>query len=213
MTDTEAWEQPELTTPDPEPPAQEGEREYKDTTLWKKWSMAGGVGRFLSVSTWNYAAMVSVDIGETKEGTLTGHTKVWANMLELTTFLEAVRDGRGTTLYPTRSGLETPESFIHYGGGKTASGPVSRVLKVHHWKVKDVYDSSAFAWKCGHFEAKTTASGAFIPNMGKPLTVHSIKMSRIEMATLATVMHMAMVNHAANTSTDAWLEQISGRTK
>lgn len=218
MEDTEAWgaEGEPVPQDDPEPLAEgTGEaKEYKDYTLWKKWSVAGGVKRFLTISPWMEAGMVSVDIGEAKEG-LSGHSLVWASMLELTTYLEAVRDGRGEYLYPAdqRNSVPTAEGYTHFGGGKVNDRPISRILKVHHWATKEGYDSSAFVWKCGHFPARVSNTGAFIPDMGSPLSIHSIKASRREMAEMATAMHMAMVNMASTTPSDEWLESISGRRK
>jgi hypothetical protein len=203
--------------PAPAPPANgQGQKEYVDTTLWKKWTVFQGVGRFLTIRPWLEAAKVAIDIGETGDGgTLKGNTLAWANIVDLATYLQAVRDGRGDLLYPAnaKTGANTKEGFSYFGGATVDGQPISRVLKIHHWPVKDAYDSTAFMWKCGHFKASKSQTGAFIPNMKEPLSNHAIKVSRLEMATLANVLHLALVNHAANTPSNEWLEQISGRKK
>lgn len=202
--------------PAAEPEQGQQKQEYVDTTLWKKWTVYQNVGRFLTIRPWLEAAKVSIDIGETEGGgTLKGHTQSWANILELTTYLQAVKDGHADLLYPAnpKTGANTKEGYAYFGGATIDGQPVSRVLKIHHWPVKDAYDSSAFIWKCGHFRANKSQTGAFIPNMKEPLSQHSIKVSRQEMAVLATALQMAMINHAANTPSNQWLEEISGRKR
>jgi hypothetical protein len=200
------------TEPEPEQP-----REYVDTTLWKKWSVFGGKGRFLTIRPWSEAAKVAVDIGETGEGSsLLGHSLVWANMLQLAAYLQAVSNGRAEAIYKMnpKAGVPTNEGFSHYGGANIEGQPVSRILKVHHWQQeKDKYDPSAFVWKCGHFKARKSSTGAFIPDMRAPISIHSIKVSRQEMNELALALSLALTNHAARTETIKWLEEISGRTK
>jgi hypothetical protein len=234
MSETTAWEDEDLVLEDPNPPlplpieeeevmteappaaAEPGTpKEYTDTTLWKKWSVSGGVGRFLTVRPWIAAGKVAADIGETEGGgPLKGHTLAWANTLQLTTFLTAVRDGRGTVLYKATA-KEPAENYAYFGGAMIEGQPVSRILKIHHWPLKDgKFDDTAFIWKCGHFKADKSKTGAFIPkDMKNPISFHSIKVNRLEMAELATAMHMVMVNHAANTTPNDWLEQVSGRKR
>jgi hypothetical protein len=113
-----------------------------------------------------------------------------------------------------KAGVPTNEGFSHYGGANIEGQPVSRILKVHHWQQeKDKYDPSAFVWKCGHFKARKSSTGAFIPDMRAPISIHSIKVSRQEMNELALALSLALTNHAARTETIKWLEEISGRTK
>lgn len=204
-----------------EPDAPAEKQEFKDTTVWKKWSVSGSVGRFLSVRPWVEAAKVAIDIGETGGNgdggpALAGHTLVWANLAQLSAYLGAVSLGRGEVIYPAddRQGIPTAEGFAHYGGGNVDGNAVSRILKVHHWGTKDKgYDNSAFVWKCGHFVARVSKTGAFIPDMRKCLSFHSIKVSRREMHELGTVVGLTLTNHASRTETIQWLEEISGRRR
>lgn len=196
------------------PPAEH--KDFKDTTIWKKWSVSAGVKRFISIRPWMEAAKVAVDIGEASGEGLKGSTIVWADLLDLGSYLGAISMGRGEAIYPAddRQGIPTPEGFAKYGGGNIDGNAVSRILKVHHWGTKDKgYDNSAFVWKCGHFVARVSKTGAFIPDMSKCLSFHSIKVSRREMHELGTVLGLALQHHATRTETIQWLEEISGRRR
>lgn len=208
----------EIPQLEPDPPAET--KEFKDTTIWKKWSVSGGMKRFISIRPWMEAAKVAVDIGvagESAEGkALKSNTIVWADLLALQAYLHAISIGRGEVIYPAsdREGIPTPEGFAKYGGGSVEGNAVSRILKVHHWGTKEKgYDSSAFVWKCGHFVARISKTGAYIPDMSKCLSFDSIKVSRREMHELGTVLGLALAHHAARTEEQQWLEEISGRRK
>jgi hypothetical protein len=216
---TETWEDEDIPIDneehiDAEPPAPAETTGQRDSTLWKKWSMSGGVGRFLTVRPWLAASKVAIDIGETGAEGLKGHTLAWANTLSLTTYLEAVKNGRAKDLYPPEQGMPL-EGYAYFGGAMMDNQPVSRILKIHYWPTgKDSFDDRAFIWKTGHFNARKSNTCAFIPmDMKSALSFHSIKVNRREMAELATAMNLAMINHASTTLGDDWLEQISGRRK
>ena len=95
----------------------------------------------------------------------------------------------------------------------TEDGPVARVLKVHHWATKDAFDSASFVWKCGMFGAKKSDSGAFIPNMSDTRSVHSIKVTRQEMAEMAVLLGLNLNNHVSHFDEDVWLRQITGKDR
>lgn len=194
----------------------QGDKEYKDTTLYKKWSVFGDKGRFLTIRPWIEAAKVAVDIGELEKGKFIGNSVVWADMLALGAYLNAVAAGRGEAIYRAnpKAGVPTPEGYSKYGGANIEGQSVSRILKIHHWQQeKDKYDPSAFVWKCGHFKANVSRTGAYIPDMRAPISIHSIKVSRQEMNEIALAMQLALTNHAARTESQEWLEQISGSRK
>lgn len=216
----EQMTQLEFDTPEfRDEPEREGDKDY-GTDLYKKWSKAGGTGRVLSIRPWLEAGKISIDIGETVEAggkaRMKGHTLVWTNILGLATYLSAVRDGRGAQLYPAnaKAGVPTPEGFVYYGGGKIEGKPVSRILKIHHWQSGDNnFDDAAFVWKCGHFSARTSSTGAYIPDMSKVLSINSIKVTRTEMAEIAYSVNLALINHASRTETKTWLKELTGKNR
>lgn len=199
------------------PSSSSGNKENKEFAddLYKKWTKSKGLGRFLTVRGWLESGKISVDIGETGDGGLKKHTQVWANAVSLATYLDAVRLGRAAELYPAAGGGNTPESFVYYGGGSQDGRPISRVLKISYWTAgKDSPpDPTSFAWKTGHFAARKSDTGAFIPDMSKPLSINLIKMTRAEMAEMATILQLALVNHASNTEPKQWITQITGKRK
>lgn len=166
-------------------PQDEGRENFKDD-LYKKWFRTKDRNGFIAVREWLDAGKISVDIGEVREGGLKNHTMAWANAVELVVYLKAVVDGNASELYPAPKGGGSPETFTYYGGATIDGKPVSRILKVEHWSTmkgdQKVFDASGFAWKCGHFAARKQDSGAFIPDMSKPLSQNKIKVSKKEMA-------------------------------
>lgn len=187
--------------------------------LYKKWSMAKGTGRFIAIRPWVGGGKVSIDIGETSDNKAKSSTLVWTNIVSLATYLKAVRDGRGVELYPANSktGVPSPEGFVYYGGGNGKDGkPVSRVLKIHHWQSGETFDTASFVWKCGHFAARKSSTGAFIPDMSKSLSVNSIKVTRVEMAEMSYALDLALINHASGASESeqkTWTRQITGKDR
>jgi hypothetical protein len=216
---SDPFEDSDQEPPGPSPSAGTSEtREFNNTDLWKKWSVSGGTGRFLTIRPWLETGKVSVDIGETAGSTLKSHSTAWASLLALSTYLRAVRDGRAVDLYPAdeKNHLYTPESFAAFGGADSDSGPVSRVFKVEYWPAGKDYDSRFFIWKAASFKGKKSSTGAFIPLSMKEehtLTKHSIKVSRREMAEMAHAFELALINHASRLEPSTWMSQLSGRRK
>lgn len=184
--------------------------------LYKVWKKVGTIGRFLTIAPWMEAGKVSIDIGETGEGGLKSNTKCFASLLSLTTYLQAVCDNQAAQLYPAddKKGVPTQEGFVAYGGANTPQGPVARLVKIHYWGTGEkTYDARAFAWKTGCFKAKTSTSGAFIADMSQVLSINSIKVSRVEMAEMALVLQLALVNHAAHAPFNQWIRQLHGKDR
>lgn len=195
---------PPVDEGDPSPPAaappsqgtgQVQQQEFEDD-IYKKWFRTKSQSGFLAVRGWLEAGKVSVDIGELGEGGLKGNTNCFTNAVQLAVYLRAVVEGRAAELYPPGNGAPSPESFVYYGGGNTKTGPVSRILKIHHWKKgtgdSATYDASSFVWKCGHFGARTTQSGAFVPDYNKVLSTNLIKVTRQEMAEVSYRLDLAL---------------------
>lgn len=176
--------------------------------MYKKWFKSGTRQGFLSIVPWVEdadhtvgAGKISIDIGELESGKLKSHTQVWANVMDLSTFLYSVWMGTAEKLYPIREkgGLPTPESFSYYGGSIMDKKPVSRILKIHRWGTgKDSpYDLNSFVWKTGHFEAKRSSTGAFIPDMDKPISANLIKVTRVEMAEISNRLQLTLAGHSS----------------
>jgi len=161
--------------------------EQFEDDIYKKWFKTKSKSGFLAVRTWLDAGKVSIDIGETGGEGLRGNTQVWTNAIELVVYLRALYDGNATRLYEN-------ETFTYYGGGQVNGQPVSRILKIAHWSKED---TTAFAWKCGHFEARKADSGAFIPDMNKNLSLNLIKMTRKEMAEIYYRLDLDIQSYAA----------------
>jgi hypothetical protein len=164
-----------------------GDQQEFEDDIYKKWFRTKDRSGFLSLRGWLEAGKVSVDIGETSGQGLQNNTMVWTNAVELVVYLKAIYDGNGASLFPAPRGSEgSPETFTYYGGATVDGKPISRILKIEHWSTikdgKKLYDSSGFAWKCGHFGARKADSGAFIPDMTQSLSQNKIKVSRREMA-------------------------------
>lgn len=179
---------------------QEAKQQFDDD-VFKKWFRTKDRSGFLSMRTWLEAGKVSIDIGETNQSGSINNTQVWTNAIELAVYLKAVRDNIATSLFPGDNKLQ-PETFTYYGGGQHDGRPISRILKVEYWSTTNAdrtktYNESAFAWKGGHFEARKTESGAFIPDMSKSISRNSIKISRLEMAEMSYRLDLALSGFVA----------------
>lgn len=173
-------------------PAPEQDTNNHSPEMYKKWFRTRDRSGFLSIRPWTEKNKCAIDIGELNgTGKMQSHTLVWTEMIALATYLRAVAQGSASTIYPAnaRAGVATNEGFTTYGGGRVDGKPVSRILKVHYWQngtgENATFDPTSFAWKCGHFEARESASGAYIPDMTKGVSQNLIKVSRAEMAEMA----------------------------
>jgi len=191
---------PDADEPDAQPlPAK---KNYEDD-IYKKWFRTKSKSGFLSIRGALNIGKVAIDIGETGSDSLKSSTMVYANAVDLAVFLRAVTEGRGKDLFPKNRDSPSPEGFTHYGGSKNDGKVISRLFKIHHWQTgsgdNKSFDSSAFVWKCGHFEGRETDSGAFVPDMSKALGANLIKVSRREMATISYRLDLAIQAFAART--------------
>jgi hypothetical protein len=156
-----------------------GERR-RDDELFKKWFRTRDKSGFISVREAFEIGKVAIDIGEADGGSLSGATMVYTNAIPFTTYLRTVANGAGAVTYPANQRQNLlPESFVYYGGGtnKENGQPISRILKVTYWNARNEPDTSAFEFKNGHFAASRSNTGAFIPDMSKPISVNLIKYS------------------------------------
>lgn len=180
--------------------------------LYKKWFKAGGTTGFLSLRPWWDAGKLSIDIGEVKEDGV-HHTNVWCSIINLGLYLKSVYDGTAPRLYPKndRGGVPTAEGFVYYGGAMTDNGPVSRILKVHHYPQGESFNENAFIWKTGIFKGRKSNTGAFIPDMSSPLSTNSIKVSRLEMAEIHYRTDLALNAYTAQNAD--WPAKFNGKKR
>lgn len=179
------------------------EKKY-DQDLYKKWFRSKTQSGFLSIKPWYQGLKFKIDIGKTSsEGKLLSSTMVFVDSIDFAAYLKSISNNNAVLNYPAneKSGVPTAEGFVSYGGGIIESKPVSRIFKCHYWQNSDqTYDSNAFVWKCGHFAARKTDSGAFIPDMKSPISVDSIKVTRQELVSISYMLDLSLISHVTNNS-------------
>lgn len=169
--------------------------------LYKKWFRSKTQSGFLAIRPWHQALKMKIDIGKTSsEGKLLSSTAVFVDTVDFAAYLRSISNGTGSLNYPQneRLGSPTPESFVSYGGATIDGKPVSRIFKSHYWQSGEEYDTTSFVWKCGHFAARKSDSGAFIPDMKSPLSVDQIKVTRQDICSISYLMDLSMISHVTN---------------
>lgn len=170
-------------------------------TLYKKWFRSKTQSGFVSIRPWFQGMKFSIDIGRTNpDGKLESSTNCFLDAVDFAAYLKAIVNGTAISNFPAndRLGTSTPESFVSYGGGNINGQPVSRIFKAQYWQSGDNVDSSAFIWKAGHFKARKSDSGAFIPDMKSPISVDSIKVSRQDIVSISYLLDLSLISHAVN---------------
>jgi hypothetical protein len=190
-------------------PEQVFSKENKDyeNDLYKKWFRSKTQSGFLSIRPWFTGMKLKIDIGKTSpDGKLLSHTNVYVDAVDFAAYLKAIVQGNAATIYPAndRLGLPSPEAFASYGGAKVDNKAISRIFKAHHWTTGDTVDPSAFVWKSGHFNARVSDTGAFIPDMKSPLSVDSIKVTRQDISSISYIVDLALSSYVANNP--SWYE-------
>ena len=178
----------DVTSHDPSPRPQErseGDNKY-GFDIYKKWYRASGAQGFMTVSGWPDQRKIAIDIGTAGSEGLQSNAKAWVDGVKLLTYLHSVFIGNADKLFPKsdKLGIPTPEGFVVYGGAMVDGSPVSRIIKIHHTGGEGNFDPSRFVIKVGHFHARKSQQGAFIPDMKRNIVMHSINMTRQEMAHL-----------------------------
>lgn len=173
-----------------------------DKDLYKKWFRSKTQSGFLSIRPWFQGLKLRVDIGKTSsDGKLISSTNVFLDIIDFGAYLKAITNGTATEAYPAseKLGLPTAEGFVSYGGAKIDGKPISRIFKAHHWQNADnTFDPNSFAFKSGHFQARMSDSGAFIPDMKNPISVDSIKVTRQDIHSISYIVDLAIVSHVTN---------------
>ena len=177
-----------------------GERVY-EKDLYKKWFRSKTQSGFISIRPWFAGMKFKIDIGRTgPDGKLMSSTNVFVDAVDFAAWLRAVVNGSAAKDFPAneKTGALTNESFVSYGGAEINNKPVSRILKIHHWQNGDLYDSSAFVFKAGHFEARKSDTGAFLPNMKAPISIDSIKITRQELHSISYLVDLSLASYVSN---------------
>jgi hypothetical protein len=172
-----------------------------NNTLYKKWFKSKSQSGFVSIKPWFQGMKFSVDIGKTNaDGKLESSTNCFLDAVDFAAYLKAIVNGNAFLLFPAneRLGTATPESFVSYGGGNINGQPISRIFKSQYWQSNDTTDPSSFMWKIGHFKARKSDSGAFIPDMKSPLSVDSIKVTRQDIVSISYLLDLSLISHAVN---------------
>lgn len=169
--------------------------------LYKKWFRSSSQSGFLAIRPWHKALKMKIDIGKTSsDGKLLSSTAVFVDSVDFAAYLKSVCNNTASHIYPANEKMQapTPESFVSFGGAMVDGKPVSRIFKSHHWQSNETYDPTAFVWKCGHFVARKSDSGAFIPDMKQLISFDSIKVTRQDISSISYLMDLAMISHVSN---------------
>jgi hypothetical protein len=172
-----------------------------ESPLYKKWFRSKTQSGFISIRPWFQGMKFSVDIGKTSsDGKLESSTACFVDAVDFAAYLKSIINGTALNNFPAndRAGTAHPESFVSYGGAIINSNPVSRIFKCQYWTSNDAIDTSAFIWKSGHFKARKSDSGAFIPDMKSPLSVDSIKVTRQEIVSISYLLDLCLQSHVSN---------------
>ena len=165
--------------------------------IYKLWTRSKDISRFLSIKYFQTAKKFIIDIG-TADGSnkLTGSTAVYVDAITLIAYLRALNTGTGALIYPKTKDTPTDESIAIYGGGFVDNKPIARVFKSHLWPTgNNNYDNGAFVFKCGHFDAKETSTGAFVQSSSTPISASSIKVTRKNIAEMELLLSLRIMNH------------------
>jgi len=165
-------------------------------TLYKKWFKSKTQSGFLAIKPWFDGMKFSIDIGKTNSaGKLESSTNCFVDAVDFAAYLRSVVSGTAVANFPPneRLNLSYPESFVSYGGTMTAAGsPISRIFKIQYYTNGGTADLFNFIWKVGHFKARKSDTGAFIPDMKAPLSVDFIRVSRQDTVSISYLCDLAL---------------------
>lgn len=178
------------------------------TDLYKKWFRSKTQSGFLSIKPWFAGMKFKIDIGKTNpDGKLISSTSVYLDAFDFGAYLRSIVNGTADKNFPAneRNGIPSPEGFASYGGAEINGKPVSRIFKAHYWQNGDSFDESAFAWKCGHFAARKSDTGAFIPDLKSPISVDFLKVTRQDICSISYLIDLSLMAYVSNNS--EWYDQ------
>jgi hypothetical protein len=179
----------------------EDDKPKYNNNLYKKWFKSKTQSGFVSIRPWFQGMKFSIDIGKTNpEGKLESSTNCFVDAVDFGAYLKSIANNTASFNFPSneKMGVSTPESFVSYGGSVVDGQPISRIFKSQYWQSGEAFDSSSFMWKIGHFKARKSDSGAFIPDMKSPLSVDSIKVTRQEIVSISYIVDLSLISHVVN---------------
>lgn len=185
---------------EPESPVvQKSDNKDYQQDLYKKWFRSKTQAGFLAIRPWNQALKFKIDIGKASpEGKLLSSTAVFVDAIDFAAYLRSIANLTAVKNYPfnEKLGVPTNEGFVSYGGAVIDNKPVSRIFKSHYWQTNEQYDENSFVWKSGHFAARKSDSGAFIPDMKSPVSVDQIKVSRQDICSISYLVDLSLTSYA-----------------
>lgn len=155
--------------------------------IYKEWFKTKTSAGFIALNPYllgkenEYVGKVGVDIGKVdpSNNSVVSATQCWVDAIELCVYLNAICYHHHLNLYPKRYGVNSPSSFISFGG----SGEVSRVIKIEQWGSNKDNEGKEheYAWKCAHFKGKRTETGAIEPIYNESIRMDMIKRNRSQL--------------------------------
>ena len=196
-----------LSALDEDQPNPSPENKEFSTDLYKKWFRSKSQSGFLAIRPWFDALKFKIDIGKTSsDGKLLSSTNVFVDSIDLAAYLRSIANQTAVVNFPVneKTNIPTPEGFVSYGGAVIEGKPLSRIFKSHYWQSGETFDSTSFVWKCGHFAAKKSDSGAFIPDMKQMISMDTIKVTRQDICSISYLLDLSLTSYVTN-NTD-WYE-------
>jgi hypothetical protein len=196
-----------LSALDEDQPNPSPENKEFSTDLYKKWFRSKSQSGFLAIRPWFDALKFKIDIGKTSsDGKLLSSTNVFVDSIDLAAYLRSIANQTAVVNFPVneKTNIPTPEGFVSYGGAVIEGKPISRIFKSHYWQSGETFDSTSFVWKCGHFAAKKSDSGAFIPDMKQMISMDTIKVTRQDICSISYLLDLSLTSYVTN-NTD-WYE-------
>lgn len=128
-------------------------------------------GGFCSIIPFNEGRKFNIQVGQVEaDNKLKQFTPTYVEFVLLGAYLRSVVRGTVADAFENAT-------LVVYGGGTVDGEDVARILKI-------APDSGEYTpkvdyfWKCGHFKARKTSTGAYVPDMKSPIQQNGIKISR-----------------------------------
>lgn len=143
--------------------------------LHKRWHKTG----FISIGFWPKGEKVVIEIGSVVDSKLVSATKCYVPAVNFLAYLRAEINDTLELFYPTFE--EKGLSF--FGGGNTAKGVVSRIVKLSYYKNRDnTLDKEARGFTALHFAGQFGKDGLVEPIYNSKISANSIKISMAELS-------------------------------
>lgn len=165
--------------------------------IFKKWHKTG----FISISYWPEAQKAVVDIGKidpNDDNALRSSTKCFLPAVKFLAYLRAETQGTVKYIFPKYG----EEGWAEFSGSETErivdgvprTVTIARVFKSTFWTNASTkeQDTSARAFKCGHFHGTKTSQGAFTPQYDKAISADHVKLTLLDLSLIFEQLQLAM---------------------